>query len=133
MAPNETATNGDARPESGGDEHRVDLVEDDPFVELLTPESKVRILLALMRVRGEKLNPTAICDRADIGVNAWYDNKGDLIDLGVVKEAGHAGNSPLYRVEMDDPVVERLSDVRKLVAERRNRARGTALPTETDE
>lgn len=113
------------------DEH-VDLVEDDVLVQLLTPETKVRILLALSRVRGEKLNPTAICERANIGANAWYDNRDDLLDLGVVEQAGHAGNSPLYRVDMDDPIVEHLLEVRRLTAERRNRTRGVYGDTSTE-
>ena len=117
----------DSATADSSDEDRIDLVEDDAFIELLTPESKVRILLALMRVRGEKLNPSAIYERAGIGANAWYDNKDDLIEMGVIKEAGNAGNSPLYRVEMDDPIVERLSDVRKLAAERRHRSDRTDL------
>lgn len=112
---------------------RIDLVDDDALVRLLTPESKVRILLALIRVRGEKLNPTAICERADIGTNAWYDNRDDLLDLGVVQPVGHAGNSPLYRVEMDDPIVNHLAAVRRLAAERRNRARGVYGDEPTDQ
>ena len=118
------ADRGSDRSASAATDGRVDLVEDDVLLQLLTPESKVRILLALSRVRGEKLNPTAICERANIGANAWYDNRDDLLDLGVVQRAGHAGNSPLYRVDLGDPIVERLVEIRSVAADRRNRARG---------
>lgn len=73
---------------------------------------------------GTALNPAAICERANVGTNAWYDNRDDLLDLGVVEHVGNAGNSPLYRVDMDDPIVERLVEVRRLAAERRNRTHG---------
>lgn len=123
MARDSTDRGADPRTSASTDD-RVDLVEDDALLQLLTPETKVRILLALSRVRGEKLNPTAICERANIGTNAWYDNRDDLLDLGVVQRAGHAGNSPLYRVDMDDPIVTRLVEIRGLAADRRNRTRG---------
>lgn len=123
MAPHREGRGGDRIASASADE-RVDLVEDDALLHLLTPESKVRILLALSRVRGEKLNPTAICERANIGANAWYDNRDDLLELGVVRRAGQAGNSPLYRVDMDDPIVERLVEIRSVAADRWNRARG---------
>jgi hypothetical protein len=98
------------------------FVTESPFIELLAPGGKARILLALIRVRGEKLNPSAICDRAAIDRDTWYEHRDRLVErYQVIEEAGHAGNSPLYRVDMDDPIVKRLSEVYDLAAERRNR------------
>lgn len=99
------------------------FVTNSPLVDLLTPGGKVKILLALIRLRGGKLNPAGICERAAITHDTWYEHRDDLINLyGVIEEAGNAGNSPLYRVDMDDPIVKRLEEILDLAAERRNRA-----------
>lgn len=95
-----------------------DIVAEDPLVRLLTPESKVKILRALIVARGEKDNPSGICERAAIGRNAWYDNRDELLEVGAIEEAGSAGNSPMYRVNMDDPLVQRLVECREIAAER---------------
>lgn len=94
----------------------------DPLVDLLVPSARVKLLLALIRVRGEKLNPTALCERAAVDSATWYRNREALLDTyGVVEEAGNAGNSPLYRVDMDHPIIQRLDEIRDLAAAERNR------------
>ena len=97
------------------------FVTENPLVELLTPAAKVKILLALMRLRGGKLNPTGIAERAAITQHTWYEHRDELVDVyGVIEEAGNAGNSPLYRVDMDHPIIQRLDEILDLAAERRN-------------
>lgn len=99
------------------------FVTNSPLVDLLTPGSKVRIMLALIRVRGEKLNPSAICERAAITHDTWYKHRDDLINLyGVIEEVENTSGSPVYRVNMDDPIVKRLEEVLDLAAKRRNHA-----------
>lgn len=97
------------------------IVTNSPLAEVLTPGAKVKILLALIRLRGEKLNPSGICERAAISHDTWYEHRDDLLAYGVIEEAGHAGNSPLYRVDMDDEIVKRVSEILDIAAERRNR------------
>jgi hypothetical protein len=98
------------------------FVTENPLVELLTPAAKVKILLALMRLGGGKLNPTGIAERAAITQHTWYEHRDELVDVyGVIEEAGNAGNSPLYRVDMDHPIIQRLDEILDLAAERRNR------------
>lgn len=89
---------------------------------MLTPGAKVKILLALIRLRGEKLTPTGICVRAAISHDIWYEHWDALVAYGVIEKAGQAGNSPLYRVDMDDPIVQRVSETLDIAAECRNRA-----------
>lgn len=102
---------------------REAFVTNDALIELLTPGAKLRILLALIRLRGEKLNPTGICERAAIDRDTWYRHKDDLVDrFAVIEEVEPAGNSPMYRVNMDHPIIERLSDIRDLAAAERNTA-----------
>lgn len=59
---------------------REAFVTNDALIELLAPGAKLRILLALIRLRGEKLNPTGICDRAAIDRDTWYRHRDDLVD-----------------------------------------------------
>jgi len=106
-----------------GTEEMAAYNENDPLVELLVPGARVKLLLALIRVRGEKMNPTDLCERAGVNSATWYRNRDALLDTyGVIEEAGNAGNSPLYRVDMENPIVERLDEVRDLAAAERNRA-----------
>lgn len=87
------------------------IVANHPLVEMLTPRAKVKILVALIRLQGEKLSPSAICDRAAISTDTWYQNYEELLEYGVIEKAGTAGNSPLYRVDMDNPAVQALEQL----------------------
>jgi hypothetical protein len=99
------------------------IIANDPLVSMLTPGTKVRILSALIAVGGEKLNPSAICERAAISRDGWYEHRDDLVEtFGVIEEAAPAGNSPMYRVDMEDPLVKRIREARDLAAANRNRA-----------
>lgn len=123
MADSDTATTPTDDKESTEIDSTEAFVQNDPLVDLLTPGARVRILVTLINLRGDRLNPSGICERAGISHDTWYKHRDDLIDVyGVVEEAGNMGNSPLYRVEMDDPIVQRLEEVLGLAAKRRNRA-----------
>ena len=100
-----------------GDDVRQEHVGTDPFIALLTPGARLRILRALMLVRGEKLNVSHICKSAGIHHDTWYQHRDDLLAYGVIEEAAPAGNSPMYRVDMDHPITKRLWEVRSLAAE----------------
>jgi antitoxin (DNA-binding transcriptional repressor) of toxin-antitoxin stability system len=92
----------------------------DPLVNLL-PSARVQLLAALVRAHGEKLNPTELCERAEVDRATWYRQRDELVDTyGVIEEAGHAGNSPLYRMNMDHPIVKRLDEIRILAAAERD-------------
>ena len=87
------------------------IVANHPLVELLTPRAKVKILVALVRLQGEKLSPSAICDRASISPDTWYQHHEELLQYGVIEHAGNAGNSPLYRANMECPAIEALETI----------------------
>lgn len=87
------------------------IVANHPLVELLTPRAKVKILVAMIRLQGEKLSPSAICDRAAISSDTWYQNYEELLEYGVIEKAGTAGNSPLYRADMECPAVQALEQI----------------------
>lgn len=129
MVVTRTMANTDTTTKPADGEERIEIdsteafVQNNPLVGLLTPGARVRILAALINLRGDRLNPSGICERSGISHDTWYKHRDDLIDVyGVVEEAGNMGNSPLYRVDMDDPIVQRLEEVLGLATERRNRA-----------
>jgi hypothetical protein len=83
----------------------------DPLVELLTPESRVRILAALL-ASPTGLGVTDICEYAGISRNAWYDNKDALLETGVITHGPKHGNVQLYQVDRDHDLVQAIERVR---------------------
>ncbi len=82
------------------------LFEGHPLIEVLTPESKVRIILALLRVPEGTFRPTDIYDRARISHDTWHKYKETLVDkYGVINHVGNIGNSPLYSINEDSDLV----------------------------
>lgn len=113
----------DADADVPADSEIADVVGENPLVELLTPASKVRILMALIDLGGHDTNPTDICKKAAISRQAWYDNRDELIGAGVIEQTRKTGSSPMYRAVMDDEIVTRLEDVYDIAAVRqRDRA-----------
>lgn len=90
-----------------------------PFIELLGSKSKVKIILAMLRVRGDKLRPTDIYTAARISHDTWHNHKPMLVDkYGVIEHVGKIGNSPLYRMPEDDELVDKLDELLSAMAER---------------
>jgi hypothetical protein len=92
------------------------------LVSLLTPASKAKLIQTVITMDGVKANPAQICKHAGVGRSSWYEHVDDLLAFGVIEQADKAGNSPLYRADMDDPIVGSLMTILELGAERRNRA-----------
>ena len=102
MTPDQTADDVDVTPEDVESRTAAESMNAEPFVKLTTPGAKMKIITALLRVHGEKLNMSGICGRAGIHHDTWYAHRDDLLDFGVIEEAEAAGNSPMYRVEFED-------------------------------
>ena len=92
------------------------------LVSLLTPVSKAQLIQTVITMDGEKANPAQICKHAGVGRSSWYEHVDDLLAFGVVEQVDKAGNSPLYRANPDDPMVESLLTVLEVGAERRAQA-----------
>lgn len=74
-----------------------ELIEQHPLVQLFGTHAKARVVAVLLEA-DQPLNPTRIQERADIHHDTWYRVRDDLLDSGIIVEAGQAGNSPLYAV-----------------------------------
>ena len=108
----------DVTPEDVEARTPAESMEQEPFVQLTTPGAKMKIITALLRVHGEKLNMSGICERAGIHHDTWYEHRDDLLKFGVMEEAEPAGNSPMYRANREDPIVKRFVEIRGLAAQR---------------
>ncbi len=97
-------------------------VSSDPFVELLTPAAKARLILPFLKLRGDRLSPSEVCERASVGRDAWYRHHEDLLKYGIIEEAGNVGNSPMYRSDPDDELVQKLRDVFDIAGHRHNQS-----------
>lgn len=102
------------------DEAETDtLFEGHPFIELLTPESRAKIILAMLRVRGDKLRATDIYDAARISHDTWHNHKDILVDkYGIIEHVGDIGNSPLYSIREDNELADLLEKVIGAAAEK---------------
>lgn len=90
-----------------------ELLQQRPLLKLFDDGPRVRILSVLLDAE-QPPNPTRIVERAEIGERSWYNHKDPLLETGLVVEAGHAGNSPLYAIpdRGDDVRVEWLEKLR---------------------
>lgn len=109
MQPNNDAANSTAAPDDTADGYDV---RDRQLVSLFDDGPRVRILSVLLDAE-QPLNPTRIQDRAEISAKTWYNHRDDLLDTGLVREVGQAGNSPLYAMpdREEDPRVTALQQL----------------------
>jgi hypothetical protein len=122
MGPEQTPAETPEEPATDAEliEGPADSVALDAFVELLTPASKAKLLVTLIDLGGHDTNPTDICKKADVAKDAWYAHRDDLEAAGLIEQTRSAGNSPMYRAVMDDPIVQRLEDVYDIAAARQS-------------
>jgi len=73
-----------------------DIIANEPLVRIFGDHPRTRVIVALLYAYPRSLNPTAIIERANIARKTWYNHRDELLETGLVVEAGHAGNSPLY-------------------------------------
>ena len=66
----------------------------------LYDEVKSKIITVLLR-DGEQLNPTRICDQADIDLRTFYDHIEGLENDGLVINTLIVGNGPVYEANKE--------------------------------
>lgn len=109
-----------------------EILADNPLVQLLKSEMRIKLLTSLLVLEGDADSVSSITDRAGTGRRTWYnhvdalltdeqaDDDSDGPHFGVVERVesdGH-GNVAYYRVKMDDPLVQALTDVLNLATAR---------------
>ncbi|ERH13235.1 MAG: transcriptional regulator [halophilic archaeon J07HB67] len=88
-----------------------------------TPRVKI---LAVLLAEGRDTNVTTIAELGGMSRNSVYRHIDALIDLGVVEQTREVSGSPLYQIDRDSPVAERLAELEyDLVDEVAGEADGT--------
>ena len=92
-----------------------DMVQRSPLATVFGDHAKTRIIRALSTAK-RPANPSSIAEAARIDESTWYAHRDDLLDAGIIREAGKAGNSPLYELT-DDERREAIHTLRALTGE----------------
>jgi len=75
---------------------------------VLTPESRLRILGALVESGGEPLIASRICDIAGVSKASFARQKTDLLDAGIMDEVDKVGNARRFALNKDHPAAQLL-------------------------
>lgn len=137
MTPGPNDGDADSAPEQTDDDITIyetpgELLNANALTQLVTPESRAKLIVALLILEGDADSPSGIVERAGLGRNSWYNNRDALLSAedaaadydgpsyGIMEQKGTIGNSPLYRIKMEDPLVQALNDVLNLARVRRS-------------
>jgi len=85
--------------------------EETVLTDVLGTHPKVKILAALLGESHRDRNPTEIARLAGIDRSTFYDHVDDLLAYGVVEQTRTVGNSPMYRIDRDDPAAQDLASL----------------------
>lgn len=88
--------------ESVQDEGGETMVERDPIVQLFGNPGRTRIVSVFVGDRDREFNVSEIARLADVARSTVYDHLEDLVELGVIEEAGEAAQGSRYRLADSD-------------------------------
>lgn len=80
------------------------------LVQLFGDSPKVKILAVLLQ-QGRDTNVSTIAEIGGMSRSSIYRYIDDLIDLGVVEKTREIGGSPLYQINKDSPVSQKLAEL----------------------
>lgn len=80
-----------------------------PFTALLAPETRVRIIGALLEAGGEPLSVARLCEIAGVSKASFARHKTALLTVGVMREADKVGNAQRYALDVDHPAAQVLA------------------------
>ncbi|WP_330633222.1 hypothetical protein [Halocatena halophila] len=92
------------------DESTRELLVDTPILQLLYPESKMKIIL-LLDIAERPRSMTDIITALDMSTQTWYNNYETLMDYGVIEVAYTTGNSDLYQLNENSALVALLQQM----------------------
>lgn len=91
-------------------EHReTSDTDDSDLVQLLTPDSRFRVLDALLGVNGEPQTESQVAEQADVSQASANRHLKGLVDDDLVHLADKVGNARRYRANTDHPLVQVLA------------------------
>lgn len=84
--------------------------EDAVLTRLLGDSPQVKILAVLLK-GGRDINVSQIAESGGMSRSSVYRHIDTLITLGVVEQTREIGGSPLYQINKDSPVAEKLAEL----------------------
>jgi DNA-binding transcriptional ArsR family regulator len=76
--------------------------------------ARVKILAAMLSERDHDLNVTDIADLAGVARSTVYDHLDDLRSLELVVKTREVSGAPMYQINDDSPIVERVREIEGL-------------------
>lgn len=98
--------------ESGG------FATDTPLTRLFGENARVKIIAALLSESEHDLNVSDIARLADIARSTVYGHIDDLEELGLVVKTREVGGAPMYQINTEDEIIERLDEIQWIALER---------------
>lgn len=88
--------------------------EDTPLTHVFGANARVKIIAALLSERDQDLNVTDIGRLAGVDRSTVYDHLDELQDLQLVVQTREVGASPMYQINNDSPIVQRVAEIEGL-------------------
>jgi predicted ArsR family transcriptional regulator len=85
--------------------------EGSALTELFGPSAKTKIIAALLSENDVDVNVTDLADLAGLHRTTVHDHIGDLEELGVVQRTRTVSGSPMYKINRDSEVAERIAQL----------------------
>lgn len=101
---------------------------DSPFVRLLGKPGRVKILDVLLRKHYTELTASQITDLAGVSPSTFSRNKDELLDLGIIREAGDVGGTTVYTLNTESELAQVLRDAQNKLFEHTSRINVTTDP-----
>lgn len=92
--------------------------ENAPLVHVFGASGKVKIISALLSERDRDLNVSDIADIGDVARSTVYENIDDLCEMNVIVKTREVGGGPMYQINTENEMVDRISEVRDKALER---------------
>jgi DNA-binding transcriptional ArsR family regulator len=101
----------------GGTQTRPDAeayADDTPLTHVFGDNARIKILSAMLSERDQDLNVTDIARMAGVARSTVYDHLDDLERMHLVVETREMGGGPMYQINNDNPIVERIHEIEGL-------------------
>lgn len=86
------------------------------FTALLTPESRFRIIAALIEADGEPLAVSRLVEIAGVSKASFHRHEDALLNVGVLREVDKVGNARRFALDKEHPVAQLLWMVDRVLA-----------------
>lgn len=87
---------------------------DTPLTHVFGENARVRIIAAMLSERDRDLNVSDIAGLAGVARSTVYDHMDELREMHMVVQTREVGSSPMYQINNDNPIIERIHEIEGL-------------------